>query len=368
MTMLALSRVRRAEIDWAAWRKGLFGSPTNVAITAGFAAFLYLVVWPFLRWALIDATWRGNAQACSAHGGACWAFVVEKARFIVFGLYPHDWQAQPAIAAILIIGLVIVTGFPFAWRQGLVTSWIAVIALAVAIMSGLVTGHPVATDKWGGFPLTVLLAVVGFAGAFPIAIALALARRSRMGLLRFMAVAIIESVRGVPLIAVLYVSTLLFPLMLPAGASIDKLLRAQVAIVIFIAAYMAENVRAGLQAVPKGQLEAAQAVGLSWSKAMRLVVLPQALRAVIPSFVNLGIGLFLDTTLVIVIGLFDFLNTAKVAATDPNWLGYYDEAYLFAALVYFTICFGGSRYSLWLEARLARRPAAKTAKRQTKVG
>jgi general L-amino acid transport system permease protein len=195
-----------------------------------------------------------------------------------------------------------------------------------------------------------------------LAIALALARRSRMGLLRMMAVVVIESVRGVPLIAVLYVSTLLFPLMLPAGATIDKLLRAQVAIVIFIAAYMAENVRAGLQAVPKGQLEAAQALGLPWAKAMRLVVLPQALRAVIPSFVNLGIGLFLDTTLVIVIGLFDFLNTAKVAATDPKWLGFYDESYLFVALVYFTICFGGSRYSLWLEARLARKLGANKVK------
>jgi general L-amino acid transport system permease protein len=362
MTLLVLSRVPRVDVDWATWRKGLFGSPTNITITAGFAALLYFVIWPFLRWAILDATWRGNAEACSARSGACWAFVVEKARFIVFGLYPQDLQWQAAIATLLIIALVLATGFPFAWRRGLVSVWIVVIALAVAIMSGLATGHPVATDKWGGFPLTVLLAVVGFVGAFPLAVALALARRSRMGLMRVMAVAVIECVRGVPMIAVLYVSTLLFPLMLPAGASIDKLLRAQAAIVIFIAAYMAENVRAGLQAVPKGQLEAAQAVGLSWSKAMRLVVLPQALRAVIPSFVNLGIGLFLDTTLVIVIGLFDFLNTAKVAATDPNWLGYFDEAYLFAALVYFVICFGGSRYSLWLEARLARRPEAKAAK------
>jgi len=362
MTLLTLSQARRVEVDWASWRKRLFGSPTNIAITFAFAAFLVFVVWPFLRWAIIDAVWFGNADACAAHHGACWAFVGEKARFIVFGLYPHDLQWQPAVATALIVGLVLVTCMPYSWRRCLVTVWLIVLALAVAIMSGLATGHPVATDKWGGFPLTVLLAVVGFAGAFPLAVALALARRSRMGLLRFMAVAFIESVRGIPLIAVLYVSTLLFPLMLPAGASIDKLLRAQIAVVLFIAAYMAENVRAGLQSVPKGQLEAAHAVGLSWAKAMRLVVLPQALRAVIPSFVNLGIGLFLDTTLVIVIGLFDFLNTAKVAATDPQWLGFYNEAYLFAAVVYFIICFGGSRYSLWLEARLARQPRSVHAK------
>jgi general L-amino acid transport system permease protein len=356
VTLLAMRQSERSGLRWETWRKGLFGSPTNLAITSVFAAFLAFVVWPFARWAIVDATWAGTAETCAMHGGACWAFIVEKARFIAFGLYPRDLHWQPAAATALIIVLVVATGAPWFWRRGLVTAWLITIALAVAVMSGAVTGHPVATDKWGGFPLTVLLAVVGFAGAFPIGVALALARRSKLGLLRALSVAFIECVRGVPLIAVLYVSTLLFPLMLPAGASIDKFLRAQIAVVLFVAAYMAEIVRAGLQSVPKGQSEAAQALGLSWWATMRLVVLPQALRAVIPAFVNLGIGLFLDTTLVIVIGLFDFLNTAKVAATDPQWLGFHDEAYLFVALVYFVICFGGSRYSLWLESRLSRRP------------
>lgn len=200
--------------------------------------------------------------------------------------------------------------------------------------------------------MTVLLSVIGFAGAFPLGVGLALARRSEMRLLRWMAIGFIEVMRGVPLIAVLYVSTLIFPLMLPAGMAIDKLARAQVAIILFVAAYMAEIVRAGLQSLPAGQYEASRALGLSWWMMMRLVILPQALKAVIPAFVNLAIGLFLDTTLVIVIGLFDFLNTARVATTDANWNGYYNEAYTFVAIVYFSVSYAASRYSLWLEGRL----------------
>ena len=170
----------------------------------------------------------------------------------------------------------------------------------------------------------------------------------------------IEIVRGVPLIAVLYVAILLFPLMLPQGAAIDKLLRVQIALMLFVSANLAEIIRAGLQSVPPGQYEAARALGLGGWLSLRLVVLPQALRVAIPSFVNLAIGLLQDTTLVLVIGLFDFLNTARAAAADPTWLGFYDEAFCFVAMVYFVVCFIGSRYSLWLEGRLARGSETKT--------
>lgn len=292
--------------------------------------------------------------ACRARSGACWAFIAEKMRFIVFGLYPHelDWQAGGAV--IIVAALVVATALPALWRRHLVALWLIAIGGAIDLMSGAVTGHPVPTSQWGGFPLTLLLAVVGFAAAFPLGVALALGRRSNLRILRALAVVFIEVPRGVPLIAVLYFATLLLPLMLPESVQIDKLLRAQVAVVLFISAYIAEIVRAGLQAVPDGQSEAALSLGLNGWAARRLVVLPQALRAVIPSFVNLAIGLFLDTTLVIVIGLLDFLNTAKTAASDPAWVGFYDEGFFFAALVHFTICFGGSRYSLWLERRLHR--------------
>ncbi|BCP56068.1 amino acid ABC transporter permease [Kaistia sp. 32K] len=337
---------------WQAWRRGLFGSPVNLLITLGFVAFVLWVVAPFLRWALVDATWTGTAKDCAERSGACWAFIADKGRFILFGLYPSGRDGQAAAAVALVAGLVVVTGMPRFWSRRLVLVWIVTLAAALAVMSGAPSGPLVATEKWSGFPLTALLSVIGFAGAFPLGIGLALARRSEMRLVRYLAIAFIETMRGVPMIAVLYVSTLLFPLMLPAGVTTDKLVRAQVAIILFVAAYMAEIVRAGLQSLPSGQYEAARSLGLSWSATTRLVVLPQALKAVIPAFVSLGIGLFLDTSLVLVIGLFDFLHTARVAATDINWNGFYNEAYAFAALVYFSLSYAASRYSLWLERYL----------------
>lgn len=347
----SLPPIRRRAVP--SFLAGLVGTPLNAAITLAYAGVLVFAVWPFLRWAVIDAVWSGPRAACDGAAGACWAFVSEKLRFLVFGLYPRDLHWQSGLAAAIVVLAVVASALPRTWGRALPALWIGAIGLAVAVMGGDVTGRPVATQNWGGLPLTLLLAVVGFVGAFPIGILLALGRRSRMGLVRVASTVFVEVLRGVPMIAVLYVSTLVLPLMLPAGAPVDKLLRAQVAIVLFAAAYMAEIVRAGLKAVPNGQLEAALSIGLTWWQAMRLVVLPQALKAVIPSFVNLAIGLFLDTTLVIVIGLFDFLNTARAAAADPDWLGYYDEAFAFAALVYFTVAAAGSRYSLWLERRLA---------------
>lgn len=334
------------------WIRGLAGSPANAAITIGFVLIAAFAVLPLVRWAFIDATWTGTPANCAQSRGACWAFVGEKLSFILFAFYPPalSWQAGAATA--LILALIVITAMPRFWHPRLVVIWGLSIVLAVGLMSGTLTGSAVQTQKWGGFPLTVLLAVTAFLAAFPLGVALALGRRSRMGLIRALSVAFIELMRGVPLIAVLYVSTLLFPLMLPSGADIDKLLRAQVAITLFVAAYMAEIVRAGLQSVPRAQADAASALGFTWWAGMRLIILPQALRSVIPSFVNLGIGIFLDTTLVTIIGLFDFLNAARVSATDPQWLGFYNEAFAFAALVYFAFCIAGSRYSTWLEVRL----------------
>jgi general L-amino acid transport system permease protein len=229
---------------------------------------------------------------------------------------------------------------------------VVVLTLSLTIMRGGAGSQPVPTAVWGGLPLTLLMSLIAAAGAFPLAIALALGRRSTLGFVRLFSITFIEVIRGVPLIAVLYVAALLVPLMLPAGLTIDQLLRAQLGITIFVSAYMAEVVRSGLQSIPSGQYEAARALGLGSWAATRLVILPQALRAVIPSFVTLALGVLQDTTLVVVIGIFDFLNAARAAANDPNWLGFYDEAFGFAAAVYFVLCFAGSRYSLWLERHL----------------
>lgn len=332
----------------------LFGNPANIAITLACLLFLAWTMPPLVRWAVIDATWTGSADACRAGGGACWAFIGAKMRFILFGLYPPEGDGRATAASLLLVGLVVASAWPRLWRRELLAAWVAVPVAVIALMMGGWGDRAVPTDKWGGLPLTLILTVFGLAAAFPVSVLLALGRRSRMGILRTLCVGVIEVTRGVPMIAVLYVAILLFPLMLPSGSAVDKLARAQVGIILFVAAYMAEIVRSGLQAIPEGQYEAAKALGLSYWGLMRLVVLPQALRLVIPGFVNLAIGLFLDTTLVIVIGAFDFLNTARTAATDTEWLGFYDEAFAFVGLVYLVVCLIGSRYSLWLERRFAR--------------
>ena len=336
------------------WRTGLFDSPLNIAITLGCIAVFIRIAVPLLRWAVLDATWAGTPETCARASGACWAFIGEKLRFILFGLYPPADQWQPLLAMGLLFGLCAASGVPRLWGQRLIISWVVVLTLSLTIMRGGIGSHPVPTAAWGGLPLTLLMSLLALAGAFPLAIALALGRQSTLGLVRLLCVTFIEVIRGVPLIAVLYVAALLVPLMLPPEVTIDQLLRAQIGITIFVSAYMAEVVRSGLQSLPSSQYEAARALGLGDWAAIRLVILPQALRSVIPSFVTLALGVLQDTTLVVVIGIFDFLNAARISANDPNWLGFYDEAFSFAAAVYFVLCFAGSRYSLWLERRLGR--------------
>lgn len=331
----------------------LVGSPLNAGITLAIAALAWLLGWPFVRWAVIDATWSGTAETCAAAGGACWAFVGEKARFLAFAIYPQSEDWRPALATLVLAALMGLTAWPPLWGRRLILLWLTAFAVVIALMGGGFGLAAVSTEKWGGLPVTLMLTLGSLAGAFPLAIGLALMRRSRHAGFRLVAVGFIETVRGVPFITILYAATLLFPLMLPAGASLDKFLRAGVALSLFVAAYLAEIIRAGLQAVPNGQSEAAAALGLTHWQTLRLVVLPQALKLVIPPMVNLAIGIFQDTTLVIIIGMYDVLNAARTAATDPNWLGFYNEAYAVVALFYFATCFAASRYSLWLERRVA---------------
>ncbi|MDR3514325.1 MAG: amino acid ABC transporter permease [Azospirillaceae bacterium] len=345
---------RRARNGGSGWWRGLFDTPANAVITAACLLLLGIAIPPVLRWTVLDAVWSGTSETCRSASGACWAFIGEKFRFILFGFYPRQQHWKPALTLVLLFGMIGVTAVPRFWHPRLVVLWVVAIIAAVLLMAGAPHPGTVATDVWAGLPLTLLLAVIGIGAAFPLALLLALGRRSRMGGVRWMSILVIEVMRGVPLIAVLYAAILLLPLMLPAGVTLDKLLRAQLALAGFIAAYMAEVIRAGLQGVGDGQYEAAKSLGLSYGTMLRLVILPQALRIVIPSFVTLAIGVLQSTTLVIVIGAFDFLNTARVAASDPNWLGFFDEAFFFTGAVYFLLSFLASRYSLWLERRLRR--------------
>lgn len=339
--------------DWHRWRQGLFSGWANgLATLLSLAVILWLLL-PFIRWAFIDAVWTGTSADCAVEGaGACWAFVGAKLRFMLFAFFPPALHWRPALVVVAILALLALSALPRFWSFRLVPLWLAVLVASWALMAGTPGMAPVSTNHWGGLPITLSVSIAGLAFAFPIALLLALARQSNMGILRSLAITFIEVLRGVPMIAVLYVAMLIVPMALPSGAAVDKLLRAQIGVTLFFSAYLAEVIRAGLQVIPLGQQEAALSLGLSRVQMLRLVVLPQALRAVIPAIVNLSIGIVLNTSLLAVIGVYDLLNSAKTSATDPNWLGFYSEAYIFAALVYFAICFTGSRYSLWLEKRL----------------
>jgi general L-amino acid transport system permease protein len=327
--------------------------PLNIAITLGCLAVLWFAVPPFWNWAVANATLYGTAQDCRAAGGACWAFVREKFWFSVFGLYPYEERWRPATMIVILVAMVLVSTIRRFWGRGLILGWAVAAPAMWLLMQGGVLGLPfVQTRQWGGLTITGIIAVYGLALGYPLAILLALGRRSDLPLLRWFCTAIIECVRGVPLISLLFMAAIILPLFMPEGVTIDRLVRVLVAYTLFTAAYMAEVVRGGLQAMPRGQYEAADAIGLTYWQKMRLIILPQALTITIPSQVNTFIGLFKDTTLVVVIGVFDFFTTLRAALGDPNWLGFPTEAYLFAAGVYFVLCFAMSRYSQSLERTL----------------
>ncbi len=345
-------------IPWL--RANLFNSVFNTILTLLAVYLLVTTIPPFLRWALVDAVWSApNGQACRGAGGeevgACWAFIGEKLRFILFGRYPYAEHWRPLFVVLIFIAMILASCDRRLWGRRLMLLWPAGLVVIGILMWGGVFGLTyVDTALWSGLPLTLILAIVGMVFAFPFAILLALGRRSRLPAVRVICVGYIELVRGVPLITVLFMASVMLPLFLPTGFTIDKLLRAQVAFILFAAAYLAEVIRGGLQAIPKGQIEAADALGLGYWRQTRLILLPQALTMVIPPLVNNFIGAFKNTSLVLIIGLFDLLNTANTALTDANWQGFAVEAYLFTAAIYFCFCFFMSRYSQMLEREFNR--------------
>ena len=333
-------------------RENLFSGIFSGLSTILIVVLLWKILPPLIHWALLDAVWRPDSKACRAAHGACWCFIAEKYRFILFGTYPYEQHWRPAAATLLLISLWMISAFRPLWRWWLAIAWLAGLATIGILMWGGIFGLPsVENERWGGLILTLLLATFGIAAAFPLSIALALGRRSRLPAIQALCVAYIELIRGVPLISLLFMASVMLPLFLPTGLSIDKLLRAQIALILFAAAYLAEVVRGGLQSLPREQFEMADALGLDYLQKTFYVVLPQALRAALPPLVNTFIGLFKDTSLVVVIGLFDLLQTLKVSLNDPAWSGFGVEAYLFAALVYFVFCFAMARYSRRLELK-----------------
>ena len=340
-------------LAWA--RANLFSSAFNTVLTLLACYLVWLIVPPLLSWAIVDANWVGTTREDCTKDGACWVFIQQRFGQFMYGYYPQAlrWRVDLSVwLAVLGAAPLFVSRLQHKAVYGVVFLVVYPL-LAYALLHGGYWGlSPVATSQWGGLMLTLVIATVGIAGALPLGILLALGRRSDMPAIRVLCVTFIEFWRGVPLITVLFMSSVMLPLFLPEGMNFDKLLRALIGVILFQSAYVAEVVRGGLQAIPKGQYEAAAAMGLGYWRSTGLVILPQALKLVIPGIVNTFIALFKDTSLVIIIGLFDLLNSVKQAAADPKWLGMATEGYVFAALVFWILCFGMSRYSMHLERKL----------------
>jgi general L-amino acid transport system permease protein len=350
-------------IGWL--RHNLFSTWFDTTLTILALILVYLVVPPFVNWAFLDATWTYPADVitgtrsaqfsdCSADAGACWIFVRARLPQFFYGFYPEPerWRVDVVLImlAVSIYGLLserVKNKKPFAWFFfavfPILSFWLLLGGLGLAV---------VPTRLWGGFMLTVIISSVGIVFSLPLGILLALGRRSTLPVLHMLCVFFIEFARGVPLISILFMANVLLPLFLPQGVNLDILVRILLGVTLFAAAYMAEVVRGGLQALPKGQYEGAMALGLGYWQLTRFIIMPQALRIAIPGIVNNFISLTQDTTLVAIVGLYDFLNIVRAGSRDSKWIGTEMEGYVFCAVIYFICCFAMSRYSMYLERKL----------------
>ncbi|WP_368414397.1 amino acid ABC transporter permease [Falsiroseomonas sp.] len=347
---------------WA--RANLLASWWSTAVTLVLAYLILRWTVGFVEWAFINAVWSVPMQGDQPQTdtcrdmrgvGACWAVIVEKHRFILFGTYPFEEHWRPALACLLFVGLYIVSAIRRFWNWRLIPIWVGTLTAIGVLMWGGVFGLSyVPQERWGGLPITLILSTFGLAFAFPLAILVALGRRSKLPAIKMLCILYVELIRGVPLISLLFMASVMFPLFLPEGMNIDKLLRAQIAITLFAGAYLAEVVRGGLQSLSRGQYEAADALGLSYWQKTGFIILPQALRTVIPPLVNTFIGFFKDTSLVLIIGIFDLLTAGKTAIVEPAWQGFGVEVYVTVGAIYLVFCFAMSKYSQGLESDLNR--------------
>ncbi|NSL55103.1 amino acid ABC transporter permease [Uliginosibacterium aquaticum] len=311
------------------------------------------LLWPLFSWGLVHAIWSADLEACrAARGiGACWGVIVEKHRLLLFGRYPFEEQWRPLLATLLIIAVLCAACWRQRWQLRFAALAGLALLLAVALMRGDIGGlSPVPTKLWGGLPLTLLVSLGGTLLAFPLAVLLALGRRSSLPLLRSLCVAYIELIRGVPLISLLFMAAFLFPLLLPTAWRLDILPRVIVSIAAFAAAYLAEVIRGGLQAIPAGQLLAARALGMRTWQALLWIVLPQALRKALPALVNSFVGIFKDSSLISIVSLHELTGALSLAlGGDADWRSFYLEGYLFIAFIYWAFCFALSRVGKGLE-------------------
>lgn len=348
-------------------RSNLLATPKDVVLTFIAVALLLWTVPGIINWLFIQASWVGSDRSVCATipqggiqpegwSGACWAFVEERFGQFIFGRYPLEERWRPMLVGILFIALLIPMLIPKAPRKGLNALLLFVIFPVVAffLLHGGFGLETVETPLWGGLMVTLVLSFVGIAVSLPLGILLALGRRSKLPVIKMLCITFIEVVRGVPLITVLFMANVMLPLFLPTGWTIDNFLRALVGVALFASAYMAEVIRGGLQAIPKGQYEGADSLGLGYWQTTRLIILPQAIKLVIPGIVNTFIGLFKDTSLVSIIGMFDLLGIVQLNFRDANWITPVTPitGLIFAGFLFWLFCFGMSRYSAFMERHL----------------
>jgi general L-amino acid transport system permease protein len=342
-------------VGWA--RRNLFSSVANSLITLLVLALLWLAVPPLVEWAIATATIAGDSKDACAGGGACWTFIRQRLYGFFFGHYPLEELWRVGLVALLLAGFAAPVMREGTRHRGIFLFLLLIVfpVLAGILLAGGMLGLAyVDTTLWGGLLLNVVISFVAVAGSLPIGILLALGRRSQLPVIRMMSVGFIELWRGVPLLTVLFMSAVMVPMFLPHGVTVDRLIRAMVAFTLFYAAYMAETVRGGLQGVPEGQEEAAYSVGLRWWQVQGLIVLPQAVRIVVPGIVNNIVDLFKDTSLVTIVGLIDILGAVNLSLKDPAWLGFAMEGYVFTSVVFFACCFAISSVGRRFERRLNR--------------
>lgn len=333
-------------------RINLFSNIFNSAVTISVVLFLLWIVPAVISWMFIDAVgFSGDEALCRSAKGACWPFMREKARLILFGTYPYDEQWRAALASLIVIGLVGTLMLKRLTVKRMILLWVVGGALFVGLMLGSVMGlSAVQTVQWNGLPVFLLLAVFSLAAAFPLGVILALARHQNQHLLiRSLATGYIELIRGVPLLTVLFMGLFILPMIMPQGFYIEPLFAILVALLMFHAAYLAEDIRGGLQILSRGQFEAADSLGLNYRYKTLLVILPQALKKALPAIFNTLIGAYKDTSLVVIVGIHDMLSTAKMAYSDPGWQRYGLEAYFFVGIWYFVSCWCLSAYGRRLE-------------------
>lgn len=343
-----------------AWlRKNLFATPVDALLTVLGCLFLLWAIPPVYNFTIGNAVFFAeNGEACRFEGvGACWAFIGARLNFFIYGFYPAEeyWRVNIvfALGTLLLVPLLIPRA-PFKVANAVLFLVVLPVVAFILLNGGRFGLRPVPTEQWGGLMVTLIISLVGIICSFPLAVLLALGRQSKLPIIKILCVLFIELWRAVPLITVLFMASIMLPLFMPSGTTVDKLLRALVAVTFFQAAYLAEVVRGGLQALPRGQYEAASSLGLGYWQGMYLIILPQALKYVIPGIVNNFISLFKDTTLVSIVGIFDLLNTIQASSSDINWASPTQAVtgYLFAAMVFWIFCFAMSRYSLFMERRL----------------